>query len=194
VGNDYTEMIEPLVRPLLGDGERLLVAAPQVKDPGTTEDVSVSDELKNLLDPTILLGLGAHPGGLLQRATFGRALVGGAGSIAKAVYDSAGNASHLAVTDRRLLILRTELVYPPGTGFWRRWFGPSQEVVHGLHHVDRHHIVKTVPAPAGVLRRGRFLVVFTDGSMCALVGSPPKFGRRLAAVLGEPRPEGRGDG
>lgn len=91
------------------------------------------------------------------------------------------------------MIYRTELVYPPGSGFWRRWFGPSEQVAHGLHDVDRNHIVTAVPAPAGILRRGRFLVVFTDKSMCALVCSPPKFGRQAVAALNEPRPEGRGD-
>lgn len=78
----FTASIEPAVRPLMAEGERLLIASPLVSDPGTTGDVSVSDELKSLLDPAILLGM-SHPGNLIQRVAFGRAVVGPEGSIAR---------------------------------------------------------------------------------------------------------------
>ena len=42
--------------------ERLLAASPLTADPGTTADVSLRDELATLADPTIWIGLGAHPG------------------------------------------------------------------------------------------------------------------------------------
>jgi hypothetical protein len=55
---DYAATLAPAVGPLLAVGEQVVAAAPLVKDPGATEDVSVADELTNLLDPTIPLGLG----------------------------------------------------------------------------------------------------------------------------------------
>jgi hypothetical protein len=189
VATDYTTNIEPALRLLLRGGESLLVASPMTRDPGTTEDVSITDELKNLLDPTILLGLGAHPGELLQRATFGRALIGGPESMAGVLFDVVrpGNAPALAVTDRRLLIYRTEVVEQPTSGFWQRWFGPAELVAHPLHEVDRTYVAGAVAAPAGLLRRGRILVAFTDGSVCALVCALPKLGARAAAAIGPPQ-------
>ncbi|SDZ36592.1 hypothetical protein SAMN05444365_111104 [Micromonospora pattaloongensis] len=188
MARDYTANMAPVLRPLLHDAESLLVASPLVRDPGTTEDVSVADELKNLLDPTILLGLGAHPGQLLQRATFGRAVVGGDDSIARSVHDAVTGSAALAVTDRRLLLYRAELVDAPGGGFWRRWFGPAGQVASALYEVDRPRVVGAVHAPAGALRRGRILVVFADGSACALVCALPKLGERAAAAIGPPQP------
>ncbi|MEV4760976.1 hypothetical protein AB0J86_38630 [Micromonospora sp. NPDC049559] len=190
MAKDYTIHIEPVLRPVLAPQERLLVASPLVKDPGTTEDVSVADELKNLLDPTILIGLGVHPGGLLQRATFGRAVAGGPESAGYALYagvDVAGS-PHLAVTDTRLIIFDVDLIEQAGQGWLRRWFGPAQQRARVRHDVSRAAIVGAIKAPAGLLRRGRFLVVFTDGSACALVCSPPSLGERAAEVLGPPRP------
>lgn len=194
MATDYTTSIEPVLRPLLRDGESLLAASPLVLDPGTTEDVSIADELKNLLDPTILLGLGTHPGELLSRAAFGRAVLGGPESIARRVYDVTRENAALAVTERRLLLYRTELVNRPGRSFWQRWFGRAEQVAHPLYEVDRSHVLGAVPAPAGVLRRGRILATFTDGSACALVCALPSLGRRVADVIGPPRAAAQAEG
>lgn len=190
---DYTVNVEPEVRPLLAAGERLLAAAPLVKDPGTADDVSVGDELKNLLDPSILVGLGAHPGNLLGRAVFGRAVTGAPGSIARVLFDAVDGvtAPHLAVTDRRLLIYDTTVV-PRGTGWRQRWFGPSDVVATGTHAVPRNAILGAVAAPKGVLRRGRFLVGFVDGSGCVLVCSPPSLAEPAIRAIGAPRLDGTG--
>src|SRR4051812_13404730 len=101
---DYTTTVEPAIRALLGDGERLLAASPLVQDPGTTEDVSARDELINLLDPTILLGLGTHPGNAAQQAVFGKAVIGGDHTQGRLLYDALSTllAPKVAVTDRRL--------------------------------------------------------------------------------------------
>jgi hypothetical protein len=189
VAQDYTAAIEPVVRPLLDGDERLLAAAPLVADPGTTEDVSAGDELRNLLDPTILVGLGAHPGNALQRAVFGRAVTGGPGSTGRAVFEAvaAVSAPKLAVTNARLLILDVAVV-PRGGGLWRRWFGAVDQVARVAHQVSRAGILGAVAAPAGVLRRGRFLVGFADGSGCVLVCAPPGLSRRAVEALGAPRP------
>jgi hypothetical protein len=175
--------------PLLAPGERLLAVTPLVKDPGTTDDVSVSDELKNLLDPTILLGLGSHPGELIQRAAFGRAVIGAPGSGASQFFEAVDRitAPTLAVTDARLLIVELETVDRPGRSWFDRWFGPVEQVARLIHAVPRHAIVGAIEAPAGMLRRGRFLVVFADRSACALVGNPPSLGRRAATAVGTPR-------
>lgn len=185
---DYAASVAPAVGALLDDGERLLAAAPLVKDPGTTEDVSARDELTNLLDPTLLLGLGAHPGNAIQRAVFGRAVTGAADSMARRLFDAveASLAPTVAVTDRRLFVVEIDAVTPGGGG-WRRWFGPSDLVARGVHAVPRTAIVGAVAAPAGVLRRGRLLVGFADGSGSVLVCAPPSLAEPVVQAIGAPR-------
>jgi hypothetical protein len=186
---DFATTVEPAVRPLLEPGERLLAAAPLVKDPGTTDDVDVEDELKNLLDPTILLGLGTHPGNALQAAVFGRAVTGTKDSLARRLFDEveAAFAPHVAVTDQRLLIFSLDAV-PRARSGWKRWFGPSDLVARGVHGVPRPSILGAVAAPAGVLRRGRLLVGFADGSGCVLVCAPPGLAEPVTEAIGVPRP------
>ena len=186
---DYTASVESALRPLLAGDERLLAASPLVKDPGTTEDVSASDELINLLDPTILLGLGTHPGNAVQRAVFGRAVTGPAGSAARRFFDTvdAAPAPKLAVTDRRILIVGID-ARPRASGGWRRWLGPSEMVATLVTETSRADILGAVAAPAGVLRRGRFLIGFGDGSGCVLVCAPPSLAEPVVAAIGTPRP------
>jgi hypothetical protein len=190
---DYAANVEPAVRSLLGDGERLLAAAPLVKNPGTTEDVDVADELKNLLDPTILLGLGTHPGNAMQQAMFGRAVTGTPDSIARRLFDAidAAAAPKVVVTGDRLLIVEIDAV-PRGNGFWGRWFGPSDLVARYVHAVPRTAILGAIEAPAGVLRRGRLLAGFVDGSGCVLVCSPPSLAESVVRAIGAPRPDAAG--
>ena len=187
---DYATGIAPALGALLTPGERLLAASPLVKDPGTTEDVSVRDELENLLDPTILLGLGTHPGAMVQRAVFGRAVTGTPDSTARLLFDAveAALAPTVVVTDRRLLIVNLTTT-PRGDGFWKKWFGPSDVVAEGRHALPRAAILGAVPAPAGVLRRGRLLVGFADGSGCVLVCAPPSLAGPVVQAIGLPRPE-----
>jgi hypothetical protein len=184
-GTDYTKHVEPVLRPVLAPGEELLAASPLVKDPGTTEDVSVSDELKNALDPTILLGLGTHPGNLAQRAVFGRAVTGAPDSLARRLFAAVDGvtAPTLAVTATRLLVVELTVV-STGKGWFQRWFGPVDQVARVVHEVPRAVILGAVHAPAGVLRRGRFLVGFSDGSGCVLVCSPPGLAAGAVAALG----------
>jgi hypothetical protein len=191
---DYTTRVLPALKPLLGAQERLLAAAPLVKDPGSTEDVSVGDELKNLLDPTILLGLGAHSGNLIQRAVFGRAVTGAPGSVARVLFEAveAVTAPVVAVTDARLLIAEVTAI-PRGEGFWQRWFGPSDMVGREIHAVPRADILGAIAAPAGAFRRGRFLVGFTDGSGCVLVCAPPSLAGPVIESVGAPRPDHGGE-
>lgn len=192
VANDYTTRIEPGLRPLLAADERLLAASPLIRDPGTTEDVSVRDEVVNLLDPTILIGLGSHPGNLAQRAVFGRAVTGGPDSLARGLYGAVETvlAPLVAVTNARLLIAETT-VTPTGTGLLRRWFGPMKTDARLIHTVARTAILGAVAAPAGLLRRGRLLVGFTDGSGCVLVCTPPSLAEPVRAAIGAPRPDGQ---
>lgn len=175
----------------------MLVASPLVADPGTTDDLSVADELKSLLDPTMLLGM-SHPGQILQRAAFGRAVVGGEGSIARRLYDSVGEAKavpDLAVTDSRLLVFTTETVSrSAGGSFFQRWFGPADTQARLVHEVPRSWVLGAVAAPRGFLRRGRMFVAFIDGSGCALVCVRPRAGQQAVAVIGPPRLEPRATG
>lgn len=191
---DYTKHTAPALQPLLAGEERLLAAAPLVKNPGTTQDVSVRDELKNLLDPTILVGLGAHPGNLVQAAVFGRAVIGAPGSTARRLFEAVNAvlSPEVAVTSTRLLIVELSTV-PRGGGFWRRWFGPFDQVARKVHAVPRAAIVGAIPAPAGVLRRGRLLVGFGDGSGCMLVCSPPSLAAAVIDAIGAPKANGDAD-
>ncbi|MBE1485712.1 hypothetical protein [Plantactinospora soyae] len=189
MAKDFTAAMEPVFRPVLAPGERLLIVVSLTRDMGTTEDVSVPDELKNLLDPTILVG-GSHPGNLLQRLTFGRALLGGRDSSAGRLYAAIDGvtAPTLVLTDRRLVIADLELVHLT-TGNWlRRWLGPTKQVARVVHQVPRESVAGAVLAPAGLLRRGRFLVVFPDASACSVVSPLPEPGRRAAALIGPVRP------
>jgi hypothetical protein len=190
---DYRASVEPAVRALLPDGERLLAASPLVKDPGTTEDVSVSDELTNLLDPTILLGLGTHPGNAIQRVAFGRAVTGSADSMARQLFDAveAAAAPKVAVTDQRLLIVELDTAASAATG-WRRWFGAADLIARLRHTVPRTAILGAVAAPAGVLRRGRLLLGFADGSGCVLVCAPPSLADPVVQAIGTPGTGGPG--
>ncbi|MFC6018743.1 hypothetical protein ACFP2T_21345 [Plantactinospora solaniradicis] len=191
MAKDFTAAMEPVFRPVLVPGERLLIVVSLTRDMGTTEDVSVPDELKNLLDPGILVG-GSHPGNLLQRLTFGRALIGGRDSLAGRLYSAIDGVTSptLVLTDRRLVIADLELV-PLTTGNWlRRWLGPTKQVARVVHQVSRESVAGAVMAPAGLLRRGRFLVVFPDTSACSVVSPLPEPGRRAAALIGPVRPSG----
>lgn len=177
-----------MLTPVLAPGERLLAAAPVMSDPGTTEDVSLVDELKSLLDPTFLIG-GRHPGALLQRATFGRAVNGGRESQARQLHDAVDRVTtpNLVVTDRHLVVADLRLVEEGQRSWLRRWFGPVKQVASVVHRVPREAIVGAIMAPAGALRRGRFLVAFADGSVCAVSCSLPELGRRTVDAIGAPR-------
>lgn len=182
---DYLAAVRSGIDPLLSPGEQALYASPLGKDVGTTEDVDVKDELKNLLDPTLLIGM-SHPGELLQRASFGRALVGGPDSTAGRVHAVVDRSLSVAlvVTDRRLLLVTLTHV-PEGSG-WRKWFvNPGSWTGELRHEVPRSLVAAAVEAPTGLSRRRRVLVGFSDGSSVALqVGSR----EILVALLSAPTP------
>lgn len=181
---DFREELEPAIRPFLADGDRLPAVSRLIADPGSSEDVSLTDELKNLLDPTLYLGLGAHPGGILQQAAFGRALVGGPDSSAGQVFAAVEQATSktLAVSGRELLILSVV----PGSGegnLLQRWFGPVRWEATLHLRLPLSAVAHAQPAPKGALRRGRILIGFRDGSGCALVCAPPSQTPLVVAAL-----------
>lgn len=184
---DYTRAVAPAIGALLAPGERLFAASPLVQDPGTVEEVSARDELVNLLDPGILIGL-AHPGNAAQQAVFGRAVIGGPGSSGRRLHEAIGKITSpkVAVTDRRLLIVEIDTV-PRSSSLWGRWFGPSDPAARGQYELDKTVILGAVAAPAGALRRGRLLVGFQDGSGCMLVCSPPSLAPAVIDAIGPPR-------
>jgi hypothetical protein len=182
---DFRSRIEPALQSLLADGEQLLAASPLIADPGTTEDVSIADELKNLLDPTLALGLGAHPGNLLQQATWGRGVVGDADSIAAKLFRAVADttAPTLGVTNLALLVFEVG-IESRGKGFIQKLFGAVDQVATLKHRVPREAVLGAKPASQGVLRRGRLLVAFRDGSGCALVCATPSLMTEVAQVIG----------
>jgi hypothetical protein len=130
----------------------------------------------------------------MQQAMFGRAVTGTPDSIARRLFDAidAAAAPKVAVTGDRLLIVEIDAV-PRGNGFWGRWFGPSDLVARYVQAVPRSAILGAVEAPAGVLRRGRLLVGFVDGSGCVLVCSPPSLAESVVRAIGAPRPDAAGN-
>jgi hypothetical protein len=182
---DFRSRIEPVLQSLLAEGEQLLAASPLVADPGTTEDVSIADELKNLLDPTLPLGLGAHPGNLLQQATWGRGVVGGADSIAAKLFQAVAQttAPTIGVTNQALLVFDIG-IESRGNGFFQRLFGAVDQVATLKHRVPREAFLGAQAAPQGILRQGRLLVAFHDGSGCALVCATPSLMTDVVTAIG----------
>jgi hypothetical protein len=182
---DFRSRIEPVLQPLLAEGEKLLAASPLVADPGTTEDVSIADELKNLLDPTLALGLGTHPGNLMQQATWGRGVVGGPDSIAAKLFQAVAQATAptIGVTNQALLVFDIG-IESRADGFFQKLFGAVDQVATLKHRVPREAVFGAQPAPQGVLRRGRLLVAFRDASGCALVCATPSLMEEVVAAIG----------
>ena len=184
-GRSWAERFDGSVRPALAPDEPLLAASPLVADPGTTEDVSLRDELANLADPTTWVGLGAHPGHAGQRVIFGRAVIGPEGSLAHRVFaavDGAGS-PFLAVTDRRFLVVDRVTVPRPGTGRLARMLGSGETDVRPLVDLPRGAVVAATAAAKGVVRRSRMLVRFADESVCALNCSLPGVRDDVVAAL-----------
>ncbi len=187
-GRSWAQRFDGSVRPALAPDEPLLAASPLTADPGTTEDVSLRDELANLADPTLWLGLGAHPGAAGQRIVFGRAVVGAEGSLAHRVFGAVEQARSpiLALTDRRLLIAERVTVPRPGTGRLARLLGSGDTVVRPLVEVPRAALVGATAAPKGALRRSRVLVRFADDSVCALNCALPAVRDEVVAAISAP--------
>jgi hypothetical protein len=183
---DYRDNIEPTLRPALGSDEVLVAASPLVQDPGATEDVSVAEELANLVNPALYLGGAGWSGNLIQRVAFGRALVGGPDSIAGrllAALDAVGRTSTtIAVTDAGIVILTIEL-RPRRQGWLKRLLGPVHQVATVVHRIDRCQVAGAVHDPRGVLRRGRLQVAFVDGSVGALCCQPSLAPQVVAAMV-----------
>lgn len=184
----WAQRFDGSVRPALAPDESLLAASPLVGDPGTTEDVSLRDELVNLADPTIWVGLGAHPGAAGQRLIFGRAVVGLDGSLAHRVFAAVDGAvaPFLAVTDRRFLVVDRVTVPRPGAGRLARLLGSGDTELRAAIELPRAATVAASPAPKGVVRRARLLVRFADDSVCALNCSLPGVRDEVVAALGRP--------
>lgn len=183
---DYRDNIEPVLRPVLVPGEALLAASPLVQDPGATEDVSIAEELSNLVNPALYLGAAGWSGSLVQRAAFGRALVGSpestAGRLFAAIDGVVGKSTTLAVTDAGLMVLTIDY-RPRETGLLKRMFGPVDQLATVVHRVPRPELAGAAVDPRGVLRRGRLQVAFADGSLCALCCQPSLAPEVVAAIL-----------
>jgi hypothetical protein len=165
---DFTRAFAPAITACLLPGESVLVASPLTGLPATTQATSIRDELVNLLDPTILAGLGSHPGNLLIEATFGRSATGPPDAPGQRLFAAVEACArpYLALTRARLLIMDGTAHAP--TGNWRRrWFGPVRYTATLALAVPRTAIATVVRAPRPLLP-GRLLVVFTDGSTAAL--------------------------
>jgi hypothetical protein len=186
VRRDHTAFLEPVVGHLLSPGESLRAALRVDADPGIDNELSVRDELIELVNPLNWIGLGAHPGQLLRLWTYGRAVVGGADSVAAAVHTAskrAGSGRALVVTDTRLLVARLK---PTGQLQRLDSGGYMFETGELVAEWPRATVVGAAARPKGLLRRGRIEVQFGDGSRCALLGSPAYHARVVAAELARP--------
>lgn len=181
---NYLDGIAPVLRGSLAPGETVQAASPLIKDPGVTEDVSVADEIKSLIDPSLLI-LGTHPGELMQQATYGRALVGPRESIAGRLFFAIDELTSptLAVTDAGIAIFKMD-IKSRGEGWFAKLFGAVDQIAELHHRVRRADILGARQAPEGVLRRGRILMGFADGSGCALVCAPPSLAEPVVEAIG----------
>lgn len=174
-----TDPLVAAVEPTLPPGEQLRVAVRTQTDPGTVEDVDVRTELIEVINPLNWIGLGAHPGGFLRRLTFGRAVVGAEGTMARLLHtaiDSAADTA-LVVTDGRVLAMAVEVNIGAHSINYRP--GPV------LAECPRAAVTGAEMAPKGLLRRARFTISFGDGSRCALVAQLPSHARRLVTELSQ---------
>ncbi len=168
----YTEALRPAVTPLLAEDEELLLVTPVTTDGGTTEDVDVRDEVRNLAGVLLV----AHPGELLRRATFGRAVRGPASATAARVHAAVdgrkGESASLALTGRRLLLLAVTTTAARGAVTY---------AVEPLLEVPRAAL--TGAGRRGVVLRQRVVLHFADGSSCALLVGLPSHARALVAAV-----------
>lgn len=175
--NDPTEPLANAVRRALAPGEGLRVASRIRTDPGTVEDVDVRTELLEAINPLNWVGIGAHPGGFLRRLTFGRAVVGPEGSMARRLHSAIDSTpdTALVVTDGRLIAMAVAVNISGSTVTYQ----PGQVVAE----CPRAAVTGAELAAKGLLRRARFTVSFGDGSRCALLAQVPSVARRLVAEL-----------
>jgi hypothetical protein len=184
MSKDPTEPLANAVRPTLAGGEQVRLASRIRTDPGTVEDVDVRTELVEVLNPLNWIGIGAHPGGFLRRLTFGRAVVGRGGSMARVLHgaiDSTPDAA-LVITDGRLIAMAVTVNISGSTVAYQ----PGKVVAE----CPRAAVTGAQLAAKGVLRRARFTVSFGDGSRCALLAQVPSVARRLVDELNTAWPNG----
>ena len=186
---DYRAGMEPVLRPALAPDETLLAVSGLVKDPGTTDAGLVAEELKQLLDPAVHSGLGSASGKLIQQAAFGRALVGSPESMAGRLFSQveAAGGPTIAVTATAVIIFDVG-IRPRGDSLLQRWFGAVDHVAKLLYRVPRNNVIGARRVPLGMLRRGRIVMAFVDGSGCALVCAPPSLADPIATAIGVPNP------
>jgi hypothetical protein len=174
VPDDITATMARDVEPILDQGERLAVAAIiTASDPGATGPVRVAPELGNLAVRLLTLGLLGENTQLMRRVLFGRAVAGPEGSLAHSLHALVDEATwaKLVVTDQRVIVARGELLDG----------GRYRFTVVGA--LPRTAVTGAAPAPKGLLRRGRTILSFVDGSTAAVnvvTKQAPAVGQALA--------------
>lgn len=120
---------------------------------------------------------------LVGRGAFGKGLHGSwdslAGQLRIHLFHDVG---HVAVTDKRLLFL-----HPPseqGANRLRgRRGGDAPEEATPCWEAPMARVVAARPRPRGVLQRGRFDLLFADGSWIGLVARPPALRDPMAKAI-----------
>lgn len=167
---------------ILRPGEALQAAAViTATDPGATGPVDARAELGAAAARVLTLGLLGEQTQLLRLATFGRAVTGGAESVAAQLHELIGEASwaKLVLTDQRVIVARGELV-----DYTRA--APARYEFSIVGWVPRTAVVAGRPAPRGLLRRGRIIVSCVDDSAVA-VNLLRKQAPAVLAALGRTR-------
>jgi hypothetical protein len=145
-------------------------------DPGTQSPLVLKEQLLELVNPFALF-MGGYMQDLVRRLAFGRALGGAEGSLAAGWFGRVDRMADpvLVLTASRLLLVNLKLVSMTPAE-------PDTPVL-GLTSMPRAEVREIRAAPKGLLRRGRVIVDFVDGSWCAILVPPASAARTLVQQI-----------
>jgi hypothetical protein len=157
----------------LSVGETVIAAFHVSADPGATRPLAWKEQLLELVNPFALL-FGGYLQDMVVRVAFGRAVGGAESSLASGWFRRLDRMADpvLVLTASRLLLVNLKLISmtpaEPGAP------------IPGVAAQPRADVRGIRVAPKGLLRRGRVIVDFADGSWCAILVPPASAARMLA--------------
>ncbi len=158
----------------LQPGETALATFHVSADPGTQRPLVLKEQLQEMANPFALL-LGGYMQDLVRRLAFGRAVDGAEGSQAAGWFGRVDRMMDpvLVLTESRLLLVNLKLIS----------MTPETPAL-GVAAVPRSDVRGIRRAPKGLLRRGRVIVEFVDGSWCAILVPPASAAKTLVQQIG----------
>jgi hypothetical protein len=153
-------------------GETALATLYVSADPGTQRPLVLKEQLLELANPFALL-FGGYMQDLVRRVAFGRAVDGAEESLASGWFRRVDRMVDpvLVLTASRLLLVNLKMISMTPAE-------PDTPVL-GVMSVPRAQVRGIRAAPKGLLRRGRVIVDFVDGSWCAILVPPASAAKTL---------------